>query len=278
MIAILDRHLFAAGAAGTPLFLCASSPAGVNRLLSAATGRPTPTRRQHGIEDARCRSTYVESVGWTATSRSSRAARTASNCGTCGTSRTPALNSRGCGLIAEGSPASGRGVSLGARWRCRRGRHQERARVEVAAAAAGGGGGLASFVDVCAGIGGFHCAARAALPGAVCGQLEAADRRRRAATRPDDVVGRPSLGDARTARWPAADLVCAGMIATCQPLSRASRVAAAAHPDANFALEVLLGCLDATRARAVVLENAPQLRTTGRATFEALWLLCSRRL
>ena len=140
-------------------------------------------------------------------------------------------------------------------------------RAAAAAAAAGGGGGLASFVDVCAGIGGFHCAARAALPGAACvgySEVTPAAARCYEANFP----GTPALGDARTARWPAADLVCAGF--PCQPFSRASRVAAAAHPDANFALEVLLGCLDATRARAVVLENVPQLRTTGRATFEAL--------
>ena len=49
----------------------------------------------------------------------------------------------------------------------------------------------------------------------------------------------------------------------CQPFSRASRVDVAAHPDANFALEALVRCLDATRARAVVLENV-QLRDRAR--------------
>ena len=139
--------------------------------------------------------------------------------------------------------------------------------LRAAAEAVAGGGALASFVDVCAGIGGFHCAARAVLPGATCvgySEIKPAAARCYEANFP----GAPALGDARTARWPAADLVCAGF--PCQPFSRASRVDVAAHPDANFALEALVRCLDATRARAVVLENVPQLRTTGRATFEAL--------
>lgn len=117
-----------------------------------------------------------------------------------------------------------------------------------------------TFVDVCAGIGGFHLGVTGACPRArcvgfsdICPAATACYR----ANFPDA----PALGDATQAAWPQCDLLCAGF--PCQPFSTCNtRTAREDHANRDFFL-VVLDALRATGAKRVILENVPTLMFHG---------------
>ena len=112
------------------------------------------------------------------------------------------------------------------------------------------------FVDVCAGIGGFHLGVTGACPRAKCvgfSEICPAATACYRANFPDA----PVLGDATQAAWPACDLLCAGF--PCQPFSTCNtRTGREEHANRDFFL-VVLDALRATGATRVVLENVPTL-------------------
>ena len=124
------------------------------------------------------------------------------------------------------------------------------------------------FVDLCAGIGGFHVAATQAHPRAECvgfSEIFLASVR----CYRDNFPDAPALGDAtRVTEWPACDLLCAGF--PCQPFSNCNnRVMRADHAHKDF-FHVVLDAIRATGATRVVLENVPTLLTNGRERWDEL--------
>ena len=130
------------------------------------------------------------------------------------------------------------------------------------------------FLDVCAGIGGFHAAMAAVDPAAVCVGFSEV-KPAAVATYDRNYPGVPNLGDATVAAWPPADVVLAGF--PCQPFSR-SQQARAPHEHAAFGFfEHVLRALDESGASSVVLENVGALRSTGREVLERLLAGLARR-
>ena len=116
------------------------------------------------------------------------------------------------------------------------------------------------FIDVCSGIGGFHCAAASAFPGAVCAGFSEI-KPAAVACYTKNFPSAPALGAAETAIWPAADLVCAGF--PCQPFSRSQHgFAVSNHPLFQF-FEHVCRCVEDSGASRIVFENVASLRTTG---------------
>ena len=147
--------------------------------------------------------------------------------------------------------------------------------VPVAASAvrsgARGGPPVRTFVDVCAGIGGFHLAVAAAgdagdaAPRCVgFSEICAQAARCYAANFPDA----PALGSLFEAAWPACDLVCMGF--PCQPFSRCMQSAERASHRDRHVCEALPSILDATGARLVVLENVRSILTLGKEQLDFL--------
>ena len=124
-----------------------------------------------------------------------------------------------------------------------------------------------TFVDICAGIGGFHVAAHAL--GLECvgfSEVNPAAVACYTANFPES----PQLGCLYAAFWPSCDVVCCGF--PCQPFSRSMQtIDRAVHADCNMC-HALPNILDATRASFVVIENVRSLLTLGKAQLE---FLCS---
>ena len=131
----------------------------------------------------------------------------------------------------------------------------------VRCAAEGAAHPVRTFVDVCAGIGGFHLGATRAVAALRCvGFSEICPRATRCyeANFPEA----PALGSLFDARWPACDLVCMGF--PCQPFSRCTQsTSREAHRDRHVC-EALPAILDATGAHVVVLENVRSILTLGK--------------
>lgn len=127
--------------------------------------------------------------------------------------------------------------------------------------------GPVRFLDVCAGIGGFHLGMMRAAPAAVCvGFCEIKGAAVECYS--SNFPSAPALGDARTTAWPDADVLCAGF--PCQPFSRAQqKMEPIAHPSFDFFRYVLRG-IDESKARGVVLENVTALLSTGKDVFDTL--------
>ena len=127
----------------------------------------------------------------------------------------------------------------------------------------------ATFLDLCAGIGGFHLAATAAFPGVRCvGYCEIKPAASR--TYADNFPAVLALGDITAVeQWPRADLVTAGF--PCQPFSRACNLSLRTkHKDRLF-YERLFDAIDRVSPRLVVLENVRALMCpTGRVHLEAI--------
>jgi len=126
-----------------------------------------------------------------------------------------------------------------------------------------------TFLDVCAGIGGFHVAMHELTGGrATCAGFS---ELKPAAVRcyEDNFPGVPSLGDARSAAWPrGTDVVVAGF--PCQPFSRSMHAGAPHdHPSFHFYAQ-LRRCLQESGASAFVFENVTALLSTGRSVLDAL--------
>ena len=118
-----------------------------------------------------------------------------------------------------------------------------------------------TYIDLCAGIGGFACAVRRVCPVARCvGFSEifpaAVD------CYLDNFPSHPPLGDATcVATWPRCDLLTAGF--PCQPFSNSnSQARRACHPSRDF-VDVVLDAVAGSGATRVVLENVPTIVRTG---------------
>lgn len=127
-----------------------------------------------------------------------------------------------------------------------------------------------TFLDICSGIGGFHCAAKLACPGATC--VGFADIMPAAvACYCANFPKVPALGDIThpdvVRAIPLVDMVCAGF--PCQPFSRARQNGTGTHHATNM-FQHVLRIVRATRPQFVVLENVPQLRTTGKVVLVQL--------
>lgn len=124
----------------------------------------------------------------------------------------------------------------------------------------------ATFIDLCAGMGGFHLAVEAAVPDIQCvGYSEIM----RAAIRSYETnfPGVPALGDLTQLQdIPQADMVVGGF--PCQPFSIALRMKGE-HPKAGM-FEHVLRVIKQSGASFIVLENVPTLRTRGKAVLERL--------
>lgn len=117
-----------------------------------------------------------------------------------------------------------------------------------------------TFVDVCAGIGGFHLAATSACQAACVGYSEVCRNAQKCYEL--NFPGTPALGSLFDAEWPRCDLVCMGF--PCQPFSRSMQsIDRRTHGDRNVC-EALPAILDATQATLVVLENVQSILTLGK--------------
>jgi site-specific DNA-cytosine methylase len=116
-------------------------------------------------------------------------------------------------------------------------------------------------LDVCAGMGGFSCAMRAACPRTRCAGFSEVMPAAVACFR-SNFPGAPGLGDATTVdAWPRADVLTAGF--PCQPFSCANtRVRRAKHSKRDF-FQVVLDAIRSSQATRIVLENVPSLMSTG---------------
>lgn len=123
------------------------------------------------------------------------------------------------------------------------------------------------FIDVCAGIGGFHFGIKQVCPNAQCvGFSEIKPSAIKCYTA--NFGSTPALGDASTATWPEAHMVVAGF--PCQPFSRSQNtVRPQAHPAYGF-FRSLLRCLHESGAHAFAFENVSALLSTGKEVFNEL--------
>ena len=124
----------------------------------------------------------------------------------------------------------------------------------------------ATFIDLCAGMGGFHLAAERAAPAAECvGYSEI--MRTAVRSYETNFPGVPALGDlTRLQEIPEADLVVGGF--PCQPFSM-SMMMEGAHPKRGM-FEHVLRVVKQSGARYVVLENVPNIRRTGADVLESV--------
>lgn len=125
-----------------------------------------------------------------------------------------------------------------------------------------------TFVDVCAGIGGFHVAVKQVCPDAQCvgfSEIYPASVKCYRANFPNT----PALGDAtQITDWPGCDLLCAGF--PCQPFSVCNKHSLCEdHIHGDF-FKVIVDALRSTGANRVVLENVPAFLSTGRVQWEEL--------
>lgn len=127
-----------------------------------------------------------------------------------------------------------------------------------------------TLLDLCAGIGGFHIAAKAAFPGirvvGFCDTKPAAVQ-----CYEKNFSDAPPLGDVTTVEaWPRTDLLTAGF--PCQPFSRACDIRVRAKHKDRFFYEHIFDAIDASKPRYVVLENVRALVTcaTGRPQLDAI--------
>jgi site-specific DNA-cytosine methylase len=132
--------------------------------------------------------------------------------------------------------------------------------------AVGDGPRPSTFIDLCAGMGGFHLGAERAVPEIQCvGYSEIM----RAAVRSYETnfPGVPALGDlTRLQEIPEADLVVGGF--PCQPFSKA-QMTKGTHPKRGM-FEHVLRVVKRSGARYVVLENVPNIRHTGRDVLDSV--------
>lgn len=114
-----------------------------------------------------------------------------------------------------------------------------------------------TMLDLCAGIGGFHCAAKLAFPNIKC--LGFSEIKKAAIDcYKQNFPEVPNLGDVRTALLPKADLLCAGF--PCQPFSTCNTTVANHKFTGMF--KHILDAVDRTNPNYVVLENVrPILRS-----------------
>lgn len=124
-----------------------------------------------------------------------------------------------------------------------------------------------TFVDLCAGIGGFHLAVTQAWVGVRCvGYAEIKPSAIRCYEQ--NFPGTPAMGDLTgVTQWPRADLLTAGF--PCQPFSRALKTDRAAHPARRF-FEQIFRAIDGVAPRLVVLENVRSILNTGRAFLDEI--------
>ena len=128
----------------------------------------------------------------------------------------------------------------------------------------GGSPPVATFVDVCSGVGGFHVAA--SQVGLSCvGYSEVKQHAKEAYDA--NFPGTKDLGDLTTADWPSCDLVLAGF--PCQPFSRCLKADRSSHPE-KYVSSLLCGVLSSTGASGFVFENVPTLATIGKENFDSL--------
>ena len=123
------------------------------------------------------------------------------------------------------------------------------------------------FIDMCSGIGGFHCAVTQTFKNARCvgfSEIKASA----IACYLKNFPATPALGPAETAVWPQADLVCAGF--PCQPFSRSQHgYNVEKHPFYSF-FEQVCRCVRESGASRLIFENVSSLKTTGKDVFETL--------
>ena len=126
-----------------------------------------------------------------------------------------------------------------------------------------------THIDLCAGIGGFHIAARNVVPSLRCvGFSEIHPSAIRCYT--DNFPDTPSLGDATAlSSPPECDLLTAGF--PCQPFSNAysGKRGGAPHPCVDF-FETVLECVERSGCSRVVLENVPNFVTVGMERMEKM--------
>lgn len=125
-----------------------------------------------------------------------------------------------------------------------------------------------TYIDMCAGIGGFSYAVREVCPHVVgVGFSEIKQDAVRCFSANFPSV--PALGDAtQVDSWPTCDLLTAGF--PCQPFSRATHPRhRACHEDVDF-FKVVLHALKKTSAKRFVFENVMALQTVGVHTWTTL--------
>lgn len=131
--------------------------------------------------------------------------------------------------------------------------------------AAAGAAPVRTFVDICAGIGGFSLAATSVWSEARCvGYCEI----KRAAIQcyTSNFPAHVALGDVtKCAAWPRADLVMAGF--PCQPFSRAQKGDRESH-HANTFFDDVMRAIDSIDPRIVILENVRSMLNTAKGRIE----------